>query len=117
MLSAFLDDVRDADAISPKRLGERLRMPMARLAEVTRLHRNTLSGNGQSVAAQERLGEVTRIVGKAAELAGDDGRAIIWFRHQPLPGFAGETAEELVAGGHGGAVLAYLDQLRDGIYA
>lgn len=117
MLTAFLDDVREADAISPRRLSERLRMPLARLAEVTRLHRNTLSGNAGSPATQERLSEITRIVAKAAELAGDEGRAIIWFRHQPLPGFGGDTAEELVADGHAPAVLAYLEQLRDGVYA
>jgi uncharacterized protein (DUF2384 family) len=117
MLAAFLEDVRDADRISPQRLGSRLRMPLSRLAEVTRLHRNTLSGNGASPAAQERLGEVARIVARAALLAGDEGRAIIWFRHQPLSGFGDRTAEQLVADGHADVVLGYLDELQAGGYA
>ena len=117
MLNTFVESVRDHDAISPVRLSERLKMPIARLAKLARLHRNTLSINPDSDAAQERLGEITRIVANAAELSGDEGRAIVWFRHQPLPGFGGQTAEELVTEGHGTAVIAYLAGLRDGVYA
>ena len=117
MLSAFVESVREHDAISPARLGERLHMPVARLARLARLHRNTLSLNPDSPAAQERLGEIARIVAEAADLAGDEGRAIVWFRHQPLPGFGGETAEELVGQGHAAAVIHYLAGLRDGVYA
>jgi uncharacterized protein (DUF2384 family) len=83
---------------------------------VTRLHRNTLTRRPQSPSVQARVGEVARIVAAAAEMIGDD-RAAVWFRHQPLAGFAGRTAEEMVAAGHAEAVLKHLDQLADGAYA
>jgi len=41
----------------------------------------------------------------------------VWFRHQPLPGLSGETARQLVAKGNIGAVLTYIEELRDGTYA
>ena len=47
-------------------------------------------------------------------LGGDVARAALWFRHQPLSGFGGATAEGLVAAGHAEAVLAHLRKLRDG---
>jgi len=51
-------------------------------------------------------------------MMGDDlAKAAIWFRHQPLSGFDGQTAEELVAAGHAQAVVTHLAMLRDGVYA
>lgn len=119
MLSPFLDTVTDRErgTISPERVSETLHMPMARLAELAHVHRNTLARQPDSPLVQERLGMVARIVAAAGDLTGDTGRAVVWFRHQPLAGFDGRTAEELVADGHADAVLAHLEMLRDGIYA
>lgn len=119
MLSAYLTDVTDPRGVFlPQRISETLRVPMTRLAQIAKVHRNTLTQNPESPAVQERLGEVARIVATAADLLeGDSGRAVLWFRHQPLAGFDGQTAEELVAAGHADAVLAHLETLRDGGYA
>ena len=92
MIAAFLDDIRDHDMISPRRMAERLRLPLTRLAKLAQLNRNTMAAKPGSPAVQARLGEIVRIIARAAELSGDEGRAIIWFRHQPLPGF-GKTPE------------------------
>lgn len=119
MLSAFLSEVVEPGdrLISPQRVGAALGIPLTRLAELAQVHRNTLTRHPDAPAVQDRLGEIARIVSTAAELTGDQGRAIIWFRHQPLSGFGGATAEELVAEGQGRAVLAHLAMLRDGVYA
>lgn len=120
LLSPFLDQVIDKrqGTISPKRISEALRMPLSRLARLANVHRNTLSRRPASSSVQEPLALVARIVAAAAELVeGDTGRAVIWFRHQPLAGFSGRTAEELVADGHADAVLSHLEMLRDGGYA
>lgn len=119
MLSPFLASVMDRDSglLSPERVGAALHMPMARLAKLAKLHRNTLQRHPDAPAVQTRLGEVARIVAAAADLLGDTGRAVVWFRHQPLAGFDGRTAEELVADGHADAVLTHLELLRDGAYA
>jgi uncharacterized protein (DUF2384 family) len=120
LLSPFLESVTDRrrGTISPRRVSRALRMPTSALARIARLHRNTLVQRPDSPAVQERVGRVARIVAAAAELLdGDVGRAVIWFRHQPLAGFDGRTAAELVAAGHAEAVLEHLEMLRDGVYA
>lgn len=61
---------------------------------------------------------IARIISAVAELmGGDEERAIVWFRHQLLCGFDGQTAEQLVSTGHADAVLAHLETLRDGVFA
>ncbi|WP_440980253.1 hypothetical protein ACQHGV_16545 (plasmid) [Sphingomonas pseudosanguinis] len=92
MLAAFLDDIRDHDMIAPRRMAERLRLRLAKLTKLAQINRNTMAS---SPAVQARLGEIAQIITRAAELSGDEGRAIIWFRRQPLPGF-GKTPEQLV---------------------
>ncbi|OWK28062.1 hypothetical protein [Sphingomonas dokdonensis] len=116
MLAAFLDDIRDADMIAPRRMAERLRLPMSRLAKLAHLNRNTMAARPESPAVQAKLGEIARIIARAAELAGDEGRAIIWFKHQPIAGF-GKTAEELVEEGQAEAVMGTLESMDQGSYA
>ena len=119
MISTFLDRVVDPviGGLSPERVGGALKMSVADMSRVTRLHRNTLTRQPASPLVQQRVGEVARILTAATELLGDERRAAVWFRHQPLAGFAGETAEELVTAGHADAVLKHLEMLADGGYA
>ena len=119
MLSPFLAEVMEPHkgVISPHLLSQMLHISLARLSELTQLHRNTLTRHPESPEVQQRLGEIARIVTVAAELVGDRTRAIVWFRHQPLSGFDNKTAEELVAVGHADAVLEHLAMLSDGVYA
>ena len=116
MLAAFLDDIRHDDIILPRRLAERLKLPMTRLAKLAHLNRNTMSARPESPAVQEKLGQIARIITRAAELSGDEGRAIVWFKHQPIPGF-GRTAEALVEEGHAEAVMWTLDGMEEGVYS
>lgn len=116
MLTALLSDFRDADVLSPQRMSRRLKLPLAEFARLARLHRNTLS-RPTSPSVQKKLEPIARILAQAEEMAGDADRAIIWFRHQPIPGHAGHTAQQLVEAGHADAVLTYLEELRDGAYA
>ena len=119
MLNAFLNDVTDRQGIfSPTRMSETLRVPLSHLARIAKVHRNSLSQHPDSPAVQDRLGQVARVIVTASDLlGGDTAKAIVWFRHQPLSGFDGQTAEELIAEGHIGAVLTHLETLRDGGYA
>ena len=119
MLSTFLDEISNSRAgiIDPARLGAALKMPLSQIARITHLHRNTLARHPDSPKVQERLGVIARIVTEATELCGSPGQAVIWFRYQPLAGFDGHTAQELVEEGMAPAVLDYLRELRDGAYA
>jgi uncharacterized protein (DUF2384 family) len=119
VLNSYLDDVTDRKGtFLPARMSESLRIPLSHLARIAQVHRNSLSRHPASPAVQLRLGQVARVIATASDLLeGDTAKALVWFRHQPLSGFDGQTAEELVADGHSAAVLAHLETLRDGGYA
>lgn len=117
MLTALLSDFRDADHLSPQRMGNRLRLSLTDMAKLAHVHRNTLANAPASPAVQNSLQPVVRILAAAEELTGDADRAIVWFRHQPLAGHDGKTAQDLIEAGHADAVLVHLDDLRDGAFA
>lgn len=117
MLSTFLDTIREGDIIAPRRMAERLRLPMTRLSRIAHLNRNTLADKPGSAAVQQKLGQIARIITRAADLSGDEGRAILWFRHQPMPAFGNRTAEELVEAGEAAAVIENLERMAEGVYA
>ena len=108
MLTALLADIRERDFVSPQRMSRRLRMPLADLAKLAHIHRNTLTQRPESPLVQKSLAPVVTILAAAEELAGDPDRAIVWFRHQPIPGQDGRTALELVEAGRAYAVLVHL---------
>jgi uncharacterized protein (DUF2384 family) len=120
MLSPFLEEVLDPNQgwISPHRMSEAMRMPLVELSQVIRMHRNTLTKRPDSPDVQSRLGQVARIIARAAAMTGGNvGRAVIWFRCEPLSGFDHQTAEQLVSAGHGQAVETHLDMLEEGTYS
>ncbi|HXA24558.1 MAG TPA: hypothetical protein VNW90_19900 [Acetobacteraceae bacterium] len=120
MLSLPLEAVYDPglNCISPEKVAATLHVSLADVARIADVHRNTLARAPASAKVQARLGEIMRILTEAADLLGDDvGKAALWFCHQPLAGFEGQTAEELVTTGHATAVLVHLAMLRQGSYA
>lgn len=112
----LIDDFREGDHLSPQRMSKRLNLPLADFAKLARLHRSTLA-RSSSPAVQARLEPIARILAQAEALTGDAGRAIIWFRYQPIAGHDGLTAQDLVRTGDCATVLAYLEDQRDGAYA
>ena len=121
MLTGFISDVVESaeGGISPRKLSRELRMPISGrdgLSSLVNLHRNTLTRSPGSTKVQKRLGEITKILAYASELAGDSKKAVVWFRYQPLQGFDNKTAEDLVRRGHADAVMKHLENLYHGGY-
>ena len=116
MIASFLDDVRQGDLIQPRRLAERLRIPMTGLSRLAHVNRNALASRPDSPAVQQKLGEITRIITRAAEMTEDEGGAIIWFKFQPLAAFGHKTAAELVEMDRGSDVMWYLDTIDADVY-
>jgi hypothetical protein len=116
MVAAFIDAVRIHDMIAPHRMAERLQLPMAELARLAHVDCNTMAGESESPAVQAKLKEITRIISRAVELAGDEGRAIIWFRNQPIAGL-GKTARELIKNGKIAVVFEELERMAAGVYS
>lgn len=109
----------DADRpfLSARRLAERLGLTMTELAALTGLARNTLAAKAGGRKVDSALSPLARIVSMASEMAGGEDRAALWFKHQPIPGWAGKTAYDLVREGKADKVLAYLEAVRSGVYA
>ncbi len=102
--------------LSARRVAEALGVNLSELAELAGVARNTLAA-GTGRKADAALSPIVRILAMAGEMAGGEQRAAIWFKHQPIPGWAGKTAYDLVREGKADKVLAYLEAVRSGIYA
>lgn len=98
-------------------MSELLGVTQADLARLVGVARNTLTARSGARKVDQALSPVVRILAMAAEMAGDESRAAIWFKHQPIPGWAGKTAYDLVGEGKADKVLAYLEAVRSGVYA
>ena len=83
-------------------VSERLGVTLAELARLIGVARNTLTAKSSARKVDSALSQVVRILAMASEMAGDENRATIWFKHQPIPGWAGKTAYDLVERGQVG---------------
>ena len=103
--------------LSARRVAELLGVTLGELASLIGVARNTLAAKTGARKVDAALSPVVRILAMAGEMAGGSERAAIWFKHQPLPGWAGKTAYDLVGEGKADKVLAYLEAVRSGVYA
>lgn len=103
--------------LSARSVAEQLGVTLAELAKLIGVARNTLVAPSSARKVDGALSPVVRILAMASEMAGDESRAAIWFKHQPIPGWAGKTAYDLVGEGKADKVLAYLEAVRSGVYA
>ncbi|MEO3386115.1 antitoxin Xre/MbcA/ParS toxin-binding domain-containing protein [Mesorhizobium sp. CAU 1741] len=103
--------------LSPRRVAELLGVTMTELAGLIGVARNTLAAKAGARKVDAALSPVVRVLAMVGEMAGSEERAAIWFKHQPIPGWAGKTAYDLVREGKADKVLAYLEAVRSGVYA
>ena len=91
-------------------------------AELVGTHRNSLHRVPDGQQLQKRLRMVVKILMTVTSMMADpdsdaaQGQAVIWFRHQPIPAFGGNTAADLVRAGHAEALLEHLHAMQDGGY-
>lgn len=114
----LLEFLRDREAgpavLSPKRFSDVLSIDLQTLAGQAHVHRNTLSRAPASESVQRFMREVLRVLRAGSDLTGDVGRAIFWYRNEPLPPFNYKTAEQLVSEGRAEDVLRYVESLEAG---
>ncbi|OYW67292.1 MAG: transcriptional regulator [Bosea sp. 12-68-7] len=103
--------------LSARRVSERLGLPLTDIAAMIGVARTTLTAKSGRRRVDAALSPLVRIIAMAAEMAGDEGRAAIWFKHQPLPGWGGKSAYDLVREGRSDRVLDYLESVRAGVYS
>jgi hypothetical protein len=103
--------------LSARRVASLLGITSTELAALAGIARNTLTAKSGARKVDMALSPIVRIIAMASEMAGDDQRAAIWFKHQPIPGWAGKTAYDLVRERKADKVLGYLEAVRSGVYA
>ncbi|MFZ5671508.1 MAG: antitoxin Xre/MbcA/ParS toxin-binding domain-containing protein [Pseudomonadota bacterium] len=103
--------------LSAPRVSEVLGINQSELAKLAGIARNTLTAKTSARKVDQALSPIVRILAMAIEMTGDESRAVIWFKHQPIPGWAGKTAYDLVGEGKADKVLGYLEAVRSGVYA
>lgn len=106
-------------AFSPDRIAEGLRTTRAEIAATLGLGRDAFSRRErvQAVKTQTRLREMVEILNRIEPQAGSPLAAYAWFRSEPLPGFGGMTADQLLREGRADMVRAHLDRVMAGGFA
>jgi len=116
-ISASSFSEKKSPFLSARRVAENLGVTLSELAALAGVARNTLTARTGARRVDAALSPLVRILAMAGEMAGGEERAAIWFKHQPIPGWAGKTAYDLVREGKADKVLAYLEAVRSGVYA
>jgi len=116
VVSRFMDSIQEPQKsyISPTRFAEAAGVSVQALAALAGVHRNTVSQHPESGRLQDRLRDMVKIIVAAVGITGDVEKAFYWFRNEPIADYRHKTAAELVAEGRLDAVLAYLEDLRNG---
>lgn len=116
LMPAFSEQFRDADTpyLSPERVSVAFGFQVQELAELARVHRNTVTARPQAAMVQRRLQDLLGVLQLATEITGDRARAIFLLRNEPLRVFDGSTAIELVKAGRAEDVKGYLRSIAGG---
>jgi hypothetical protein len=75
------------------------------------------SVDGRAVVVIPAEEEIHHILAAATEMTGSRKDAFVWFYRQPIPGWSGKSANDLVREGNADKVLAYLEEVRSGGYS
>lgn len=114
-LAQYADD----GIFSPRKFAETLRTTSEEIARTAGLGRDAIQRKDRirSDKTQRRLREVAEIMNKVEPRFGSALMAYAWYRSEPLPGFSGFTAMQLVRDGRADDVLDYIDAVDAGVHA
>lgn len=104
---------------APEKIASALRTTSDEIARSAGLSEDAVRRKDRvlSDATQRRLREMMEIINKIEPRFGSALLAYAWYRSEPLPGFSGQTAMQLVLSGRAGEVLDYIDAVDAGVYA
>ena len=103
----------------PRKIAEALRTTSQEVAHTAGLGRDAIQRKDRvrSARTQKRLREMLEIINKVEPRFGSDLMAYAWYRSEPLSGFSGQTAMQLVRSGRADEVLDYIDAVDAGVHA
>jgi hypothetical protein len=114
-----LVDYADDGIFAPQKIAAAFRTTSAEVARTAGLGRDAVQRRDRvrSDRTQRRLREMVEIVNKVEPRFGSALVAYAWYRSEPLPGFSGQTAMQLVRDDRADDVLDYIDAVDAGVYA
>ena len=114
-VTQYTDDGR----LIPRKIAQRLRTTSEELGRSAGLGRGAVQRKDgiASGKTQRRLRELVEVVNKVEPRFGSAQMAYAWHRSQPLPGFSGQTAMQLLRCGRADHVLGYIDAVDVGVHA
>lgn len=109
----------DDGFFAPRKIAAALRTTSEEVARTAGLGRDAVQRKDRvrSDKTQRRLREMVEILNKVEPRFGSNLMAYAWYRSEPLPGFSGQTAMQLVLNGRADEVLDYIDAVDAGVYA
>lgn len=114
-----LEQFAENGRFEPGRIAVVLRTTKDEIAQTVGLGRDAVvrADRVASVRTQKRLREMIEILNRIEPRFGSVLIAYAWFRSEPLPGFGGRTAMDLVRAGRAAEVMEYVDAVDAGVYA
>jgi uncharacterized protein (DUF2384 family) len=114
-LVAYSDD----GVFAPRRIADVLQTTSEEIARTAGLGKDAIQRKDRlkSNKTQRRLREMVEVINKVEPRFGSALIAYAWYRSEPLPGFSGQTAMQLVRDGRADDVLDYVDAVDAGVHA
>jgi hypothetical protein len=109
----------DQGVFAPRKIAAALRTTSEEVARTAGLGRDAVQRQERMLSdkTQRRLREMVEIINKVEPRFGSALMAYAWYRSEPLSGFSGQTAMQLVRGGRADDVLDYIDAIDAGVHA
>ena len=104
---------------APRKIADVLRTSSDDVARTLGLGRDALQRKDRvgSDKTQRRLREMVELLNKVEPRFGSALIAYAWYRSEPLAGFSGQSAMQLVRDGRAQEVLDYIDAVDAGVHA
>lgn len=114
-----LSELVDDGLLAPRKIAEALRTTSEEVARTAGLGRDAIQRKTRlrSDKTQRRLRQMVEIINKVEPRFGSALVAYAWYRSEPLSGFSGQTAQQLVRSGRADDVLDYVDAVDAGVFA
>ena len=109
----------DNGLFAARKIAEAFRTTSEEVARTAGLGRDAVQRKDRirSDKTQRRLREMVEVINKVEPRFGSQLMAYAWYRSEPLPGFSGQTAMQLVRSGRADDVLEYVDAVDAGVHA
>jgi hypothetical protein len=109
----------DNGMFAPRKIAEAFRTTSEEVARTAGLGKDAVQRKDRmkSDKTQRRLREMIEVINKVEPRFGSSLMAYAWYRSEPLSGFSGQTAMQLVQSGRANDVLDYIDAVDAGIHA